>query len=171
MAPGWGATITLMTEEEAIEKWPDLEQGERERRRKLSIAAKERHNEIVDPETGRRKFGGPQPGSGRPRKKRAAEAIAERAQQEHDKVARAIFSGLDPRNSPSVRVNTATKIIDIERKERELQLRESELDGKTDEEITELLINKLAEWTEAGKLPDPGDLSSEPFVEGTVVED
>src|SRR4051812_44873671 len=113
-----------MTEQEALERWPDellLEKGckdpakERARRKLLSEQAKARHQEVVDPSTGQRAFGGPQPGSGRPRKPTISEQVVELAEgKENKRLLRSLFSGLDPqKNSPAQRVRTAKEIIKI----------------------------------------------------------
>jgi hypothetical protein len=163
-----------MTEQEALERWPDLEPEDRERRRKLSNKAKERHAQVADPQTGRRVFGGPQPGSGRPRKKRVAEAVAEKATEEQERVVNALFSGLKKSNDPKVRVATAEKIIKIEHKERELQLHEDSFQGKSEEDFREWLEDRLVGLSLAGDLPTPGESSAprqQYDAEGSVAEE
>lgn len=148
-----------MTDEEALERWPDLPQEERERRRKLSEAATAKHEQIADPETGRRVFGGPQPGSGRPRKQRVAERVAELAQGDRQKeVVDALFSGLNRKNSSDVRRRTAEAIVRIEHKERELQMKEDEFSEKPKDELIEYLVGTLAKLSRRGELPDPTKL-------------
>jgi hypothetical protein len=153
-----------MTEEEALERWPELEPEERERRRKLSEAASARHAQIIDPESGRRLFGGPQPGSGRPRKQRVAERVAELAQGPRQKeVIDALFAGLGKGNSSDTRRRTAEAIVRIEHQERELQMREDEFSEKPKDELLEYLIGLFAKLAARGELPDisallpPGD--------------
>lgn len=163
-------SVEGMTEEEARERWPDEPPRERRRRAALSVKAKERHAEVVDPDSGRRAFGGPQPGSGRPKRKRVAAAIAELAQTtRHKEVVDAMFSGLtDP--SKAVRVRTATQITNIEHKERELEMAEERHEEKTPLQLLQELLPRLAESTAAGELPDPRGPRQPYDVEGTAVE-
>lgn len=139
--------------DEAKERWPELDAAEQAKRMKLSVIAKARHAQIADPLTGRRVFGGPQPGSGRKSKKRAAEAIAELAQGTRQKeVIDGLFSGLDKNNSAAVRVSTAVKIVAIERDERELQLKEDEFDGQPKEELKAIVLKGMLRMLQRGDL-------------------
>lgn len=150
-------TFEGMTLDEAVEKWPELAEKPRElqRRAKLSVTAQQRHRQVADPDTGRRVFGGPQPGSGRPRKQRVAERIAELASGERQKdVVDALFSGLSRRNSAAVRRDTAVKIVEIERRERELQIDEEVHETRPRDELEEKLAKTLAKLGERGELPD-----------------
>jgi hypothetical protein len=141
--------------EQARERWPDLDETEQKRRMTLSLRAKAKHDEIVDPETGRRAFGGPQPGSGRKPKKRVAEKIAELAQGERQKeVIDALFSGLHQDNSPAIRAATAAKIIGVEHQERELQLKEDEFQGMPKDELKRLVAAGFMRMIERGEMPD-----------------
>lgn len=71
------------------------------------------------------KFGGAQPGSGRPPiKRRAAQRVAEAAERASDDLIAAFRAGLDPSQPATVRVNTAREWITVERQERELSLKE-----------------------------------------------
>lgn len=141
--------------EEARERWPECSEAEQGRRMMLSIRARAKHEEIVDPATGRRAFGGPQPGSGRKPKKRVAEKIAELAQGERQKeVIDALFSGLDKKNSPAVRAATASKIISVEHQERELQLKEDEFQGMPKDELKRLVAAGFMRMIERGEMPD-----------------
>jgi hypothetical protein len=145
--------LTAEQIDEAAKRWPELSEAEQHRRMTLSVLAHQRHQQIADPATGRRVFGGPQPGSGRRSKKRAAEAIAELAQGNRQKeVIDALFSGLDQGNSASVRAATAKKIIDIEREERELQLKEDEFDGQSKDELKGMLAKGLVRMISNGEL-------------------
>lgn len=163
-----------MTDEEALERWPDLPQVERERRRKLSEAASARHAQVVDEDTGRRLFGGPQPGSGRPRKQRVAERVADLAQGPRQKeVIDALFAGLSRGNSSDTRRRTAEAIVRIEHQERELQMREDEFSDKPKDELMEYLITLFAKLGARGELPDISSMlpaRQEFDVEATAVE-
>lgn len=91
-----------------------------EQRQQRSELAKRMHQEVVvDPQTGleRRKFGGPQPRSGRPRKVTANERIAERVAGEAD----AYFDRLDDiaKNHPQANaaITAIRELLGIEREE------------------------------------------------------
>lgn len=91
-----------------------------EQRQQRSELAKRMHNEVViDPQTGeeRRKFGGPQPRSGRPRKISANEKIAEKVAAEAD----AYFDRLDDiaKNHPQANtsITAIRELLGIEREE------------------------------------------------------
>lgn len=91
-----------------------------EQRQQKSELAKRMHQEVVvDPVTGeeRRKFGGPQPRSGRPRKITANEKIAEKVAAEAD----AYFSRLDDiaKNHPQANasITAIRELLGIEREE------------------------------------------------------
>ena len=91
-----------------------------EQRKQKSELARRMHQEVVvDPITGeeRRKFGGPQPRSGRPRKITANERIAERVATEAD----AYFDRLDDiaKNHPqaTAAITAIRELLGIEREE------------------------------------------------------
>jgi len=91
-----------------------------EERKERSERALRMHNEVViDSETGleRRKFGGPQPRSGRPRIPRATEKIAERVGREGD----AYFNRLDDiaKNHPNANSSIAAirELLGVEKEE------------------------------------------------------
>jgi hypothetical protein len=138
-----------------------------ERKREASERARAMHQEVVDPETGQRKFGGPQPGSGRPRKRPLGEELLKRAEEKSDEVIDALFSGLEAENK-SARSHAAREIIKLEREESELQLKEDAYD-KTDEgKLIELLGPALARLAERGALPALP--SGPPTVDGSAEE-
>lgn len=119
-----------------------LSPEERERRRQQALQL---HQEIVVDENGveRRKFGGPQPGSGRPRK-RAAQAVSEAAIRHSSEVAQALVDGLKENNHPSVRINAARTLIEIERDERKLELQEQAAERQMNrDEAADALLDVL----------------------------
>lgn len=98
-----------------------------EQRKARSEMAKRMHDEVViDPLTGeeRRKFGGRQPRSGRPRKPRMTEVMAELALREGE----AYFHRLDDiaKNHPSANAAIAAirEIIEVTEKERKIEQEE-----------------------------------------------
>jgi hypothetical protein len=118
-----------------------------EQRKEKSELAKSMHQEIViDPETGleRRKFGGPQPRSGRPRKPRASEIIAEKVAAEGT----AYFSRLDDiaKNHPSANSAIAAikELLEVEEKERKVaQEEERKLERLHRDELILLAIDLI----------------------------
>lgn len=82
---------------------------------------------VVDPETGieRRKFGGAQPGSGRP-KKRPIETLEDWAGEDENKkkILEAMVAGLDETLSPGERRRTAMAILEKLRQEEQDQIDE-----------------------------------------------
>lgn len=99
------------------------------------------------------KIGGPRPGSGRPpTKRRAAQAIAEAANQHTKEIIDAMKSGIDPSQPASVRVNTAEKWINMERQESELKLKEDrQLDDMSAEDLISLIASKFARVKAGGQ--------------------
>lgn len=148
--------------------WADLPPDEIERRKKLSVIARQRHRE-VDPETGRPRFGGAQPGSGRPKKKRVAKMIAERAQEKESKrIMDALFKKLDS-DDDRVSLRAVEAIARIEAKEEELQQKEQELDDKPKDQLIAGLAEVLTRLDKAGELDALG-LKKPDFVDGTAEE-
>lgn len=108
------------------------------------------------------KLGGPRAGSGRPpTKRRAAQAIAEAANERTKELIAALASGIDPSQPPSVRVNTAEKWVNIERQESELRLKEDrQLEDMTADDLINLIASRFAR-VKAGGLD---------FIEGEATE-
>lgn len=108
------------------------------------------------------KIGGPRPGSGRPpTKRRAAQALAEAANNRTKELIAALESGIDPSQPASVRVNTAEKWINIERQESELKLKEDrQLDDMSADDLINLIASKFAR-VRAGGID---------FIDGEAVE-
>lgn len=151
--------LNLMTAEAALERWPDLDDEQRERKRQHSvrgaIQAKLNHEIVADPESGRRAFGGPQPGAGRKRRLRVSEHIVELAETTKSRaIANAIFSGLDEHNDPKVRVRTAEVIAKMGMREAELKMAEDEFEGKPREQLLKLIAPALARMSAKGELPE-----------------
>lgn len=138
----------------------ELSQGERERRRELARQLHER--EVVDADGNKRRaFGGAQPGSGRPRKERALKRAADAAKDNAEDIIDALKSGISKESPIQVRVNSATRWLEIEAKEESLELEEEKmLEGLRRDQLIEMLAGKLGVLLEAGALP---------IVEGTAL--
>ena len=148
----------------------DITEEERQRRSEL---AKELHSKVVDPETGRRAFGGRQPGAGRPRKIRAAELVAEEAKKNADKIVAAFKDSLDVNQPPSVRLTAAREWLSIENKEAELQLKEEkEYHNYSDEELALKDSEGMLRLNSTGALDQLlGEATDATVVNGEIVDD
>jgi hypothetical protein len=115
-----------ISDEEALERWPEATPRQRENKRKLAEAAAARHATVVDDETGQRLLGGPQPNN-RPRSKKSVmEAITDLADGERQQeVIDAIFAPLSDSNS-AVRGKGAERIVKIAADQREMERRDRE---------------------------------------------
>lgn len=122
-----------------------ISEEERERRRKM---ARELHSQG--------KFGGRQPGSGRPKKKRASEIVAEQARVEAENIIEVFRDSIRSDNPASVRLNAAREWLKIEQSEADLQLREErQLDGLSTTQLVEMIMGRLSRVQEfGGVLPD-----------------
>lgn len=131
-----------------------ISQEESERRREVALRL---HGEvIVDPQTGeeRRRFGGPQPGSGRPRKKRAADLILEKIEKDPERVALALWENLADTVPAHIRLQAAGKVLEIEQKAFEDELREAEQLAKMERgDLVSLVLERLEKLADAGVIP------------------
>ncbi len=145
-----------LSEEEKAERWPNHTPAQRDQYDRLRIQALKRHaSQEVDPVTGERSFGGPQRGSGRPRKDRAIHRLMEELQGDlQDDLVNAIKAGLSKKAGIHTRVKTAKIVYDLEREERKLQIAEEQHAEKTEEELREYLAEKLAKLQARGALPE-----------------
>lgn len=109
------------------------------------------------------KFGGPQPGSGRPRKKRASEVIAEQvadeAQTFYDRLMTIARHGNDTNALASIR-----DLLKIEEAEQIRKDRDKErVEDMARDELLILVAGKIQELAESGAIPTE-------FIEGTAWE-
>lgn len=150
----------------------DLNLSDEERQRRSELA-RQLHNQVVDPETGRRAFGGRQPGAGRPRKVRAAELVAEEAKKSAKEIVQALKDSLDPSNSISVRLQGARQWLEIENKEAALQLaEEKEFHAYSDDELALKLAQTFMELNSMGALDQAlGELTDGTVINGEMVDD
>jgi hypothetical protein len=141
---------------------------ERERRRER---ARQLHAE-VDPETGLRKFGGRQPGSGRPRKVRAAELVADAAQREAKEIAKVFKDAIQPNQPAAIRLQAAKQWLEIENKEATLQMQEDKaLAQLSHDELLERVATSFARLAGGGHMdPMLTDMMGEPVQGGQIIE-
>lgn len=102
------------------------------------------------------KFGGRQPGSGRPKKKRASEIVAEQARVEAENIIEVFRDSIRSDNPASVRLNAAREWLKIEQAEADLQLREErQLEGLSTTQLVEMIMGRLVRVQEfGGVLPE-----------------
>lgn len=100
------------------------------------------------------KFGGPQPGSGRPRKKRASEVIAEQVADEaqlfYDRLITIARSGND--TNAMTAINNLLKIEEVEqvRKDKDKE----RVEDMARDELLILVATKIQELAESGAIPE-----------------
>jgi hypothetical protein len=134
-----------ITDQEALELWPDLSETERARRRKLKETQKARYETVVDDEVGTRMMGGPQQQGQGGVKKAIMEAVADLANGERQKeVVDALFSGLDKKEAPAVRGKAAERIIKVTHEQLEVERKDrEELRKLGEEELVDRLVTLL----------------------------
>jgi broad specificity phosphatase PhoE len=131
---------------------------------KLNISDEERQrrSELAKRLHAQGQFGGRQPGSGRPRKKRAAEVVAEGAAERGEQILQVFDDAMSSKQPASVRVKAATELLKIEHSEAELKIKENQaLDGMSNEQLVALIAERFGRLQSAGALP-PG---MEDFIE------
>lgn len=148
-------------------EWIGLDEREIRYRKKMSVLARLRNQE-VDPETGRPKFGGAQPGSGRPKKKRVAQVIAEKAQSPEGsrKIVETLWEKLDS-GDERVSLRAVESIIRTEAKEEELQQKQQELDDQPKDQLIAGLSEILRRLEKSGELKKLG-LKRPDYIDGTA---
>lgn len=123
----------------------EISEQERQRRRDLAI---ELHKQ------GR--FGGKQPGSGRPRKKRASEVVAEEVSKQATKISKELFRLLHD-DSSTVRLKAASKLLEIEAVEVDRQMEEERhLERLRHDELVAEVVYRLERLNGAGVIDVPG---------------
>jgi hypothetical protein len=143
----------------------------------LTPEERERRRQLAKSLVAQGKLGGRQPGAGRPRKKRAAEVVAEEAQKEASKIVKAFQAALDPSQPAQIRLQAAKDWLAVEHKESVLQLQEDrDLQKLERDELVERVVTTFMRFADAGVLdsaivnrlgPDVIDLNDD----GDVIED
>lgn len=132
----------------------EITETEREARRQRALAL---HAEG--------KFGGPQPGSGRPRKKRAAEIVAEQVSNE----GQAIFDrlmGIVRDGTHSNAISAARELLSIEDREAaRLDKEDDKIDNMHRDQLLLLVASELKELSDRGLIPGFASV-----IDGEVVE-
>lgn len=117
----------------------------------LSEEERQRRSELAKKLHAEKKFGGNQKGSGRPKKERAQEAVAEKVREEASEIFRALKAALKS-NSPSVRLKAALAMLEIETKEEEYKIKEEQrqFDNLSKERMLELIEERIKVLKEQG---------------------
>jgi len=151
---------------EAQQRWPDETENQQRHYMRKSILAKLRHSVVLDPSTGRRAFGGAQPGSGR--KRELGNSLVDTAERRQDEIMNAIFSALDDKLPPEVRHKAGINIVREVRKDREADMREDALDTAAKEDLVSEAAKILAAMVRSGEidLSDPDAIIDAQVVEG-----
>lgn len=137
---------------EAAQRWPQFSAARQAQYMRMSILAHIKHQQVVDPETGRRAFGGPQPGGGPHKNKRIGQALLDEAQSRHREIINAAFAPLGPGNTPMDRHKAAMNIARHELLERQQEIIDDEYARKSDDEIRVEAAKLLASMIRAGQL-------------------
>lgn len=117
----------------------------------ISDEERKRRSEMARELHAKGKFGGRQPGSGRPKKKRASEIVAEQARAEAENIIEVFRDSIRSDNPASVRLNAAREWLKIEQAEADLQLREErQLEGLTTNQLIEMILGRLSRVQEFG---------------------
>lgn len=134
-------------------------------KRELTPEERARRSELARRLHAEGKFGGPQPGSGRPRKQRAAQMVAEAAKERENAqlMIQALRDGLDPeKSSLPTRLQATRDWIKIEKDEDELQMKEEiAFEGLQRDQIARELAERLSKLVESGHL-DVGFFDGDP---------
>lgn len=142
--------LTPEQEVEAAERWPDASKKKQIVNMKHSIVATLRHKIVADDGTGRRVFGGPQPGSGRP--KRLDETLVAAAESRQKEIIDAAFAPLSPGNPAMDRHRAAMNLAREAREVREQERRDDELDGASKDDLIKGATAVIAELLRSGEI-------------------
>jgi hypothetical protein len=119
---------------------------------KVSISDEERarRSELARRLHAEGKFGGPQPGSGRPRKRRAAEIVAEEAAAEAQAIVKVFKDAIDPGAPLHLRLQGARDWLTLEQREAALQMAEEKaLEGMHRDQLVAELASRLGRLIDA----------------------
>lgn len=137
----------------------NLTDAERKRRSEL---AKQLHQRR-DPVTGRPLLGGPQPGSGRPRKRRATEILNEKVEDNAEAIWDRLFNLMMHGKEMSSLV-AIRQMMDIANREVDIQMAEDKsLENTSTEELVELVASRMARLAESGLIPFDAESTAEDF--------
>lgn len=149
--------------EEAREEWPEATEKQQVSRMKMRKLMRLQHEIVVDPATGRRYVGGPQPQT-KAAQRRVDAALIEAADERIDEIRNAMFAPLSPKNPDMDRHRAAVNIVRETREARKHEMAEDELDGASDAEVRDLAMGIIREMFQGG------DLDLAQIIDADVVE-
>ena len=127
----------------------------------------------------RRRFGGPQPGSGRPKKPRPSELAAEAAHRHWDKLEEALLAGVE-HGSGEARARAAERWLRLTVQDAAVELRaraedraDDRFSAMTDDEVRREFASMLGEMVRTGELSPRevfGELAIGDVVDGVAVD-
>jgi hypothetical protein len=132
----------------------------------LSDAERKRRSELAKSLHKKGRFGGAQKGSGRPKKERAQEAVAEMVKEDATEIYKAMKAALKS-DSPSVRLKAALAMLEIETKEEEFKIKKEqrEFDNLSKEKMLELIQERVKQLKDQGF-----DINMLEVIEGQAAE-
>jgi len=104
-----------------------------------------------------------------PRKRRAAQAVAEAAKAKQNEIAEVFLESIQDDQPMRIRLEGAEKILKVEREEDRLQMQEDAYASMTREEIANVALQKILESPLADLLKEKL-LAEQPAIDGTAVE-
>jgi hypothetical protein len=172
-----------LTEEElaiAAQRWPDKSLKRQIRNYQLKLRSEYFHQQDAGDGTGRRRFGGVQPGAGRKSKRKLGEAVLEYAEETatQKRVRDAFDAGLTAKDDPALRVKTAVALTKAVQGEEALTMRREEIARDLDktplEEVKRIAAEGILRSIQRGDITQD-DLSrifgikqQRPAIEGTA---
>lgn len=146
----------------------NIDESESKRRSELAKQLHERR----DPITGRRLFGGHQPGAGRPKKRRATEVINEKIEANALDYWQRLHDIAMSKKADAISIQAINQIIMIANKETDIQTREDRsLDKVGTEELIEIVSSRVARLAESGKLQVADyEASAEEYTDSELAE-
>jgi hypothetical protein len=142
-----------------------------EERQRRSELAKQLNSTPHPDDPNRRKFGGPQPGSGRPKTKRASTMVAEKAAQHADEIVKAFRRGVNSQDERTA-VMAAERWVNLEQKEASIQMEEEKHIEDLDRgELVRMLAEGFAKLQSAGVHVMELPMADAVVVDGSVEED
>lgn len=128
---------------------PNYTEAEIERRREQA----KKNQQLVDPVTGKRKFGGPQPGAGRPKKRRVTEVLNEKIEGDAQLIYDELKGVLTGSDSEGNKLKAIQIMLDTANQEIKYQQQEKKnLEELSDEDLIRLIEDGVSTLSENGEL-------------------
>lgn len=122
--------------------------------REISDEERQRRRELAQRLHAEGRFGGPQPGSGRPRKPRASQIIAEEVAKKAEELKQGLFT-LAEEGRGELKLKAIVKLLEIEDKERQIADAErADFENMKRDELMEQVMALLERARGKGLVPD-----------------